>query len=257
MNRRLTTVALAAAATLSVQAAWADNHESDGPTFNMVHVRTCSFNDGQGFEEFERAIGDWNRWADEQGYDDYMAITMTPNYHGPDAFDVAWLGMGATAEGFGARMDNYMAEGGDIMQGFLDVVSCDSHGMWASSEVKAASQSQPPDNVVIVFRDCKLNEGVTSDEIGEAAGAWGEFITANGYPNGEWMWWPVFGGGGAEYDFKLVQGFPNHQAVGQMLEMYGNGGGWRTYQESLGSIATCDDGRVYDGTVRRRMADAD
>ncbi len=256
MNRR-NTVALAAAALLAAQPAWADNHETDGPTFNMIHVRTCTFNEGQGYADFERATSDWNRWADEQGFDDYMAITMVPNFHGPDAFDIGWLGMGATAEGFGATMDTFLADGGDIMQGFLDVVSCDSHALWASSEVKAAPQSQPPDSVVIVFRDCKLNDGVTSDAIGEAAGAWGKFMSDNEYPHGEWMWWPVFGGGGAEYDFKLVQGFPNHQAVGQMLEKFGNGGGWRAYDDSLGGIAQCDDGRVYDGTVRRRMAGAE
>ncbi len=256
MNRRNTMV-LAVAALLAVQPAWADNHETYEPTFNTVHVRTCSFKEGKGPADFDRATSDWNRWADEQGFDDYMAITMTPNYHGADIFDIAWLGMGATPEGFGASMDTLVAEGGGIMQGFLDVVTCDSHGMWASSEVKAAPRSQPPDNVVIVFRDCKINEGVTFDEIGAAATAWGKFMVENDYPHGEWMWWPVFGGGGAEYDFKIVQGFPNHQAVGQMLEMYGNGGGWRTYQESLGGVAECDDGRVYDGTVRRRMSGAD
>ena len=248
------TAAFAAAAILFTQSAWADNHETDGQAFNMFHVRTCNFNDGKGFDELDDAIRDWNRWADDRGMDDYMAITMTPNFHGPDTFEVAWIGMSSNAEAFGASMDTYMAEGGDVTEGFMEVLACDSHGMWASSEVKAASESQPPDNVVIVFRDCTINDGVTFDEIGEGAGAWADFMVENDYPHGEWMWWPVFGGGGAEYDFKIVQGFSSHADVGRMLEKYGNGGGWRTYQEHLGSLVQCDDGRVYDGTVQRRMA---
>ena len=92
MNRRYT-MAFAAAALLAVQPIRADNHEADGPTFNTVHVRTCSFNEGKGLADFDRATSDWNRWADEQGFDDDMAITMTSNYHGPDTFDIAWLGM--------------------------------------------------------------------------------------------------------------------------------------------------------------------
>ncbi len=257
MNLRKT-AALAAASVFAFQApAWADSHEASGPQFNMIHVRTCNFNDGQSFDEFNRAVRNWNRWADRQDVNDYLAFAMTPNFHGADTFDLGWIGLSSSAESLGAALDLYRTEGGDIAGDFAEVVTCDTHGMFASSEVKAASDPEPPDNVVVVFRDCKINDGVSFDELGEAQAAWGTFMSENGYPQGEWTWWPVFGGGGAEYDYKLVQGFPNHAAVGRMLEMYGNGGGWRSYQELLGGLVQCDDGRVYDAAVQRRPDGSD
>ncbi len=251
------TATLVAASVLVFQApVLADGHEASGPQFSMIHVRTCNFNEGQGFDEFDRVVRDWNRWADRRDLNDYLAIAMTPNYHGPDTFDLGWMGVSSSAESLGAAMDLYGAEGGDIASDFADVVTCDTHGMFASAVVKPATEQQPPDNVVIVFRDCKIADGVSFEELGEAQAKWGAFMTENGYPHGEWTWWPVFGGGGAEFDYKLVQGFQNHAAVGQMLELYGNGGGWRTYNELLGDKVQCDDGRVYDGTVQRRMEDS-
>ena len=256
MNLRKTAALTAASMLIFHAPVWADNHEANGPQFNMIHVRTCNFNDGQGFGDFDRVVRDWNRWADRQDVNDYLAFAMTPNFHGPDTFDLGWIGMASSAESLGAALDLYAADGGDIASDFADVVTCDTHGMFASSVVKAASDSQPPDNVVIVFRDCKIADGVTFEQLGDAQAQWGAFMTENGYPQGEWMWWPVFGGGAVEFDYKLVQGFPNHAAVGKLLEMYGNGGGWRTHNELLGDKVQCDDGRVYDGRVQRRMEES-
>lgn len=39
---------------------------------------------------------------------------------------------------------------------------------------------------------------------------WSAYQTERGYSNGTWMMFPAFGGGGAEFDFKIVEGDDKH-----------------------------------------------
>lgn len=248
------TAALAGAAALLVVQApvLADNHEEAAPPVTMIHARTCSFNDRQDMGDLQRVINAWNAWADDQGVTDYFAMTMTPNFHGAETFDIGWLGAAGSGESLGAALDAWGAEGGDLAERFAEVVTCDSHSMFASVVAKPAMNPAPPDNVVIAFRDCKLTHGTSTDQFWTAQAAWTAYMTENEYPMGEWVWYPVLGAGGAEFDFKLVQGYSNHAALGKSLDLYGNGEGWRAYERIMAPHVQCDDARVYDGRVQRR-----
>ena len=39
---------------------------------------------------------------------------------------------------------------------------------------------------------------------------WSAYQTERGYSNGTWMMFPAFGGGNAEFDFKIVEGVAKH-----------------------------------------------
>ncbi len=65
----------------------------------------------------------------------------------------------------------------------------------------------------------------------------------------------AFGGGGAEFDFKIVEGYDNHTEVGKMYDMYGTGDDFAKHGELLGSLVECNESRVYNGTVRRRRSE--
>lgn len=245
--------ALAATALLfAVQApALADSHAS-GPGINTVHARTCNFNDRQDMGDLQRVIDAWNAWADEQGVTDYFALTMTPNFHGPETFDVGWMGVSQSGESLGAALDMWEAEGGDLAERFAEVVTCDSHSMFASVPAKAPMNAEPPDNVVIAFSDCNLKKGTANAQFWEAMSAWTEHMTESGYPQGVWVWYPVFGAGGAKFDFKIVQGFPDYAAVGKSFDLYNKGQDWVTEENLMQPRVKCDDARVYDGKVQRR-----
>jgi hypothetical protein len=69
------------------------------------------------------------------------------------------------------------------------------------------------------------------------------------------MLFPVFGAGGAEFDFKIVEGFDNFTALGKYYDLYGNGGGYQKHSEMIGELYECDDARVYNATILRRTSE--
>ncbi|MBT8101052.1 MAG: hypothetical protein KJO82_14955 [Gammaproteobacteria bacterium] len=56
-----------------------------------------------------------------------------------------------------------------------------------------------------------------------------------------------------DYDFKYVEGYDDHTAVGADYERMGNGGAWRKNQELTGELLDCDVARLYNATVVRAM----
>ena len=68
---------------------------------------------------------------------------------------------------------------------------------------------------------------------------------------GVWHWYPTYGGGKEDFDFKWLESFKNLADFGADYERYGNGEGFRTYQELLGDQISCDSSRVYLAKSRR------
>jgi hypothetical protein len=114
----------------------ADSHEADGPSFNPVEGWTCNYNDGKGPADLDKTVAAWNEWMDDKGQGDYFAVTMTPNYFGERAFDVAWVGVWRDGNAMGRGADLWINEGGEIADGFSEVLTCDSHANFASQNVK-------------------------------------------------------------------------------------------------------------------------
>lgn len=231
----------------------ADEHE-EAPTYSPVETYTCNYNDGKGPKDLDKVVDEWNKFMNEKGVGTYFAVTLTPHYHGPDAFDLGWLGAWPTGQAMGEGTDMWLAEGREIAGRFAAVADCDTHANFASMQVKEPPSETPPDTVVLSFSDCNLHDGKTMDEAIAGMAAFAQYQTDAGMPGGTWIWWPVFGGGDAGFDFKLVDGYPNHATLGKLYDWYGNGGAYMKWEEHVGSNVSCDVARIYDGKVRRRMA---
>ena len=61
----------------------------------------------------------------------------------------------------------------------------------------------------------------------------------------------MFGGGDAEFDYKVVFAYANYADLGADFERQANGGGREESQEVFDDIDECDDPRVYVATVHR------
>lgn len=240
--------------------ALADSHEQEqqGETRRFVPVETwtCNYLDGKGAADLDAVIATWNEWMDDNDQDDYFAMTLTPQYFGEDTFDVGWLGSWADGEAMGSGTDFWMTEGRDIAAQFFAVLDCDSHSNFATTELKSPGDGPTPDNIVITFSDCSVPEDPEAwDKLFTNMDAWAAYLGENGYHQGNWMLFPVYGGGGAEFDFKLVEGFDNHTQLGQDYQRFIERADWEKQGELLGGLMDCDDARVYDGRVRRRPAE--
>lgn len=216
-----------------------------------VHLYVCTYRERQGPEDLEKAIAAWSRYADDNDFENYAAWTLTPFHFGPEQdFDVIWLGAYADGNAMGAVVDTWLATGDEIRAGFDKVVDCDAHVALASAMYKRP-EAGTPESGVITMMDCTLNEGQEYDDIMAAEMKWAAHLTDTGSKAGYWHWFPTFGGGDADFDYKVVFAYPNFAELGADFERIANGGGRETSEETFGDIDECDDPRVYLSTNRR------
>lgn len=241
------TVALGFATT------WAQEEGAE-PVIYPVETYTCKYNNGQGPADLEKVIAGWNAYMDQQGADNYFAMTLTPHYFGGETFQVGWLGAAPTGEALGAGADSWRATGGKQAAAFEKVISCDSHSNFATMQLKEPPQRSAPDNIVLTFANCSAVDGKTMEDVFTAMDAWTAYTTEMGYTNGEWVLWPAYGVDDVDYDFKLVNSYNSHTDMGKDYDKYANDGGYQKHAELLSGVLRCDVTRVYDGVVRRRMA---
>jgi hypothetical protein len=235
-------------------------HDEPAPlTFQPVETFSCNFNDGKGPEDLASAVAFWNEHQDSQNTTSYMAMTITPNFYGPETggFDIGWLGVWPTGAAMGAGYDSWFSTGGEAATRMFEVLSCDSHAAYASLNIKPPSSDVPPDNLVITFSNCNVADDVSWDSVIGGMKSWAAFQAEAGYKNATWMLFPAYGGGGEVADFKLVQSYESYSDLGTDFDLIGNGEGFLKRREILGDMLDCDASRVYNADVVRRWADAD
>jgi hypothetical protein len=226
--------------------------QDDGMLVIPVELFSCSYKDRKGPDDLDKVIDKWNAWADKNGLDDYAAWTLTPYYYGPDQdFDVIWMGAGKDAVALGKAQDDYNAENNGLHEDFDEVLSCDSHSNFASINFKAPPEGDTPANSVLTFSDCKYKDGVSFAALGAAMDDWSQHLADTGSKAGIWHWYPVYGGGGAEFSFKWLEAFENLADLGADYESFGNGGGFVTNGRLFNHLISCDSSRAYLAKSRR------
>ncbi len=229
--------------------------EEEGEGAIPVETYACKYNEGMGPADLDAAVAKWNAWADDHGLNDYSAWTLTKFYYGPDQeFDVLWLGVSQTSQGMGAAQDDYLASGTSIAAEFEKALTCDGHGQFAALNFKEPPDTEdPPSSVFISFSDCNIADGKDfGDDIAPAISAWADFRTEQGSAAGHWIFFPVYGGGGEEFDFKYVTGHRTLEAQGIDWDNYDPD----KISEIFADMLDCDSTRVYLAQNRRRAADA-
>ncbi len=226
--------------------------QDDGMLVIPVELFTCTYNNRQDPDDLDNVIDKWNAWADRNEIDDYAAWTLTPYYFGPDQeFDVIWMGAGKTAVALGKSQDAYLANNDGLDDDFEEVISCDSHSNFASVNYKAPPEGATPASSVLTFSDCKYKEGATFSAVSAAMAQWSQHLSDEGSVTGIWHWYPVYGGGGEEFDFKWLQAHANLADLGADYDRYGTGGGFRTRGTLLNHLIDCDSSRAYLAQSRR------
>ena len=235
-------------------AAFAED-EDQGQSFPPLETFTCNYNDGKGPADLEAAVDQWSAYMDENAADQYFAMTVTPQMHGAEAFDVGWLGAAPSGESMGAGRDGYRANGGESAAAFASVLTCNTHSQFASMQVKEPPERETPNSIVLSFSDCNVEEGREWDEVFAGMEAWATYQSENGYSNCTWALFPAYGSGDEEFDFKVVNAYDSHAGMGRDFDLYGTGGGYMKRGEIMGDMLDCDVPRVYDGTVRRQISE--
>ena len=237
--------------------ALADSHEGEGiePAY-PVEIHACSYNEGMGPADLDKASAAWNAWADKHNLEGYSAWTLVPYYFGPEQeFDVLWLGGASNAKTLGRAQDLWLATGGKEIEGFNKVLDCTAHSNFATLRMKTPPERENPGNVVISFSDCNMADGLEFEDMAPALMEWAKYRENHGSKSGMWVLFPAYGGGAETFDFKWVAAWQNLEDQGADYDQYSESG-WEKGNELFQGKLSCDSSRVYIAT-NRRMADND
>lgn len=240
-----------AASTMNIAEAQDDSRMSK---FVPTEIFACNYREGKGPKDLDAAIDNWNKHLDSQKGDTYAAWTLTRQYYSSEQdFDLLWLGAWTDGNAMGKGRDNYHATGRAIQAGFSAVVDCAGHAGYVSWAYKLPSNygTSTSDTGVMAFTDCNMKEGANYDSMQAGLKAWAEVLSESGSEAAIYQWWPVYGGGDTEFDFKIVTVYSNYAEQGADLERMGNGELWRKRMELVGDQFSCNVSRVYDGKSRR------
>jgi hypothetical protein len=247
----LSVVTLLGASAMSTAQAQDDVRMSK---FVPTEIFACNYKEGKGPSDLDAATENWSQHMDSESADAYAAWTLTRQYYSSEQdFDVLWLGAWKDGNAMGQGRDRYHATGGAVRAGFSAVVDCTGHAGYVSWAYKlpADSGAPPSDSAVFAFTDCNVKEGATYDSIVASLKEWAKVLGDNGSKASIYQWWPVYGGGDEDFDFKIVSVYPNYAEQGADLERVGNGELWRKRMELVGGKFECNVSRVYDGKLRR------
>ena len=258
--KKLQTALVSGCLLLSAGIGIADEHEGQADEANVavpVEMFACKYNEGKGPADLDAATRKWNAWADKNGVDDYSAWTLVPYYSGPDQdFDVLWLGGSDNAKTLGRVQDTWLATGSKEAEGFAEVVSCDTHAAYAVLRMKKPPKRENPSNIVISFSDCSTAEDVTFDDLYMPIIEWGKYKGEHGSTAGMWVFFPSYGGGGEDFDFKWVTAHQNLEDMGADWDQFSESG-WKKAGELFAGKLQCDSSRSYLATNRRMAAQDD
>jgi hypothetical protein len=247
MQQALRLAAVCAALSLSATSVSVAQVSEDGMGKVLpVELFACNFNDGKDMGDLERVNRRWNEWMDENNADYYAAWLLTPYFYGAEQdFDVVWMGAHTNGKVMGEDTHKWITEGGPVSDAFNDVISCSAHVGLSSAMYKAPSGQVTPASSIISMMDCEMNEGSRYSDVRSAEMKWAKYMTEQGSAAGTWHWFPVYGGGGQEYDYKVVTAYPSFVELGVDWEQFANGGGRAASMDIFDDVDECDDARVY------------
>jgi hypothetical protein len=256
--KRLLSILVSSALMMSYGVVIADSHEGDAEEANVaspMEMYSCTYNDGKGPADLDAATEKFNAWADKQKIDDYSAWTLVPFYSSAEQeFDVLWFGASDKAKALGRVQDKWLATGSKEAEAFADAMTCDTHAAFAVLMMKQPPQSEDESNFIVTFSDCEIAEGMTFDDLYMPIKEWGEYKAENGSSAGHWVFFPSYGGGNEDYDFKWVSTADSFESLGANWDQFSESG-WEKANELFRGKLSCDSSRVYVATTRRSAAD--
>jgi hypothetical protein len=211
-----------------------------------VELYVCEFVEGKGEADLEPVIAQWSEFMDGQKIRDYAAWLLYPYYHGIDqSFDFVWMGAYKDGKAMGRGGHAWVTEGGPVAAAFDEVVHCPVHVGLTSAMYQSPPGNETPGSAILTMSDCTMNEGTRYSDVRAAELKWAAYLQEKGSESGTYHWFPDFGGGDQDFDYKIVNAYEDMQALGESWEMLANGGGRQQSNEIFDDIDECDDARVY------------
>lgn len=213
----------------------------------------CSYRDGKdqgdmdnAFEEFVEATAD----------DAYAGYRLVPSYvTGEQAFDFIYLGVWESGSMMGRDLADYAAKGDDADEAWDEVADCPASLMYGSIRIQQNDDADAgTGDFMLSISDCKVGHGVSNGQALGALRRFNDYRVANGSSVGTIAWFPIYGGGGVEFDFKLAQVYSGPQHFGDSFQWNVDNQAYLVREDMLDGVVSCDVPRLYNGdTILNNM----
>jgi hypothetical protein len=240
MNKLITVVVTAVWIAWSVQAHGLEWTTSAAP----VDFRACSYRDGKSMNDLLKVSAKFRDYANKNDFA-YSAWILAPEYQTGIDFDVGWLGSWPNSDAYGVSMEKWKNTGKQLMAEFNQVMDCSSRHELVLSKPINAPQGTPEDGVMM-FYACHLNDGVNLDQAYKALLDAGTEMKAMGSLAVSWMFVPAIGAAPEPVDYYHVIGFYRYSDMGATMEMFFNRGGIQKQQAILSKVSSCQTPSVFD-----------
>jgi len=218
---------------------------------NPVDFRACNFREGKDELDLAPLLVKFRNYANQKDVG-YAAWILKPELHSSADFDFGWLGSWPDGVAYGTSMERWKKDGKALAREFNTVVDCGAGHELAMSRPINAPDGTPEDGVLL-FYACQLNEGQTLKTAYKAQLEFGQAMKANGSLSVSWMYTPAAGAGAEAPDYYHVVGFYRYSDLGDTMELFVNRGGVELRQRIIGPVASCLTPNVYDAvSVRAR-----
>lgn len=223
--------------------------------FAPAEIYGCNYVAGSDYEDFSGAVRSWKRWMDEQNLTAYNGVALQPFYYSNELdVDIIWLGTWASGAAEGEHNAAWIRNGGDVIEGFNEVVSCPSHSRWVAGVLRPFETV--PEQGIAEFRNCTIKENRTLGDALAALNEWLEFEAQMDIGTGHLLLLPVAGGASTDdFDFKWVIGFPSYEAQGASADPMIRLGGGNRFNQIIANVMSCDSPRVYITELARLAAE--
>jgi hypothetical protein len=95
--------------------------------------------------------------------------------------------------------------------------------------------------------DCNVSHGNSNGQAIGAISRFNEYRVDNGMEIGTIAWFPVYGGGEAEFDFKLLNVYTGPQHLGDGFSWYVDHQAYNVEGPMMEGVVDCDEARMYLG----------
>lgn len=218
------------------------------PQFRPVEMWACKYKDGKDQGDMDNVYEGIVESASDEAY---AAWHLTPYFVGnlQQQFDFIYLGAWADGSTFGSDLTYYFANGSDAIEAWEETVTCASL-MFASSTIQPNPDNAGGDGTfMLTISDCEVAKGRTNGQALGALRRFNDYRVANGSTVGTFAWFPVYGGGNAEFDFKLAHAYSGPQALGDDFQWYVDNEAYNVEGDLTEGLVSCDEARAYVGST--------
>jgi len=249
MKRRLLAAAMVA---LTLSTGMSTSQAQDGPPqFRPVELWACTFRDGKDQDDMD----DVYKEIEEDGGDaKYAAYQLNPYFAGNlgDEFDFIYIGVWDSGSEMGSDLASYLGNNSNSGDAWDKTVDCGS-SMYASMRIQAPPQNDSG-NFILTVSDCNVDHGNSNGQALGAIRRFNDYRVANGVEIGTIAWFPVYGGGDADFDFKLLNVFTGPQHMGDSFSWYTDNAAYNVESPMVEGVVDCDESRLYIGrTIMNNM----